>query len=60
MMAWQDGSPTDNLLTTGTSAKKLAEFRILLPDQSVFSFELSRKCTGQECLDQVLPVLYIA
>ena len=48
---YQSGSATDSLVAK--PSKKLVEFRILHPDQSVYSFELPQNCTGQECLDQV-------
>ena len=48
---YQSGSATDSLVAK--PSKKLVEFRILHPDQSVYSFEPPQNCTGQECLDQV-------
>jgi hypothetical protein len=50
-VGYQASSATDNLVAK--PSKKTAEFRIVLPDQSVYWFELQRNCTGQDLVDQV-------
>ena len=50
-VGYQSSSATDNLVAK--PSKKTAEFRIVLPDQSVYWFELPRNCTGQDLVDQV-------
>ena len=53
-VGYHTGSATDNLVAK--PSKKTAEFRIVLPDQSVYWFELPRNCTGQDLVDQVAVV----
>ena len=35
------------------SKKGLIEFRVLLPDSTLYCFGLKAHCTGQDCIDQV-------
>lgn len=37
----------------GHGNKKIAEFRILLQDNTLHALQLSVNCTGSECMDEV-------
>ena len=37
----------------GHGKKKMAEFRILLQDNTLHALQLPAKCTGSECMDEV-------
>jgi hypothetical protein len=47
----------DNSMSLGRSSRsagKLVEFRVLQPDNTVHALQLPVRCTGNDCVDQVI------
>lgn len=54
MVAEAEQSESSSRGAAGLSEqKKLVEFRVLLPDNTLYALQLPADCTGHDCSDQV-------
>lgn len=51
-MVLNSEQPSTSSVGSGNQ-KGLTEFRILLPDSTLYALQLEVNCTGQDCIDQV-------
>ena len=49
----QSASTSSGAIDFNNNKKKMTEYRILQPDNTLHAFQLSTDCTGQDVIDQV-------